>query len=105
MWQRRIHSRKRNSHGIASIRRDSYNSVNGFTQKGAWWEIRAKVMKRANGKCEALLPNGRRCLAPATECHHIRPLSKGGTTTMANLLAICQDCHNRRHTHLMKSRG
>lgn len=103
MWQRRVRAGKRNSHGIASIRRDSYNSNNGFTQKDGWWEIRKKVWQRDGGRCRVLV-NGKACGAIAKEVHHIVPLSRGGTTTMANLIAICERCHNSRHAHLFRSR-
>jgi 5-methylcytosine-specific restriction endonuclease McrA len=103
MWQRRIRSGRRNSHGVASIRRDSYNSVKGFTQKDGWWEIRAKVWKRDGGRCRVLV-SGKPCGAVAEEVHHIVPLSKGGTTTMANLICICKTHHNQRHAHLFRSR-
>ena len=103
MWQRRLGSRKRNSHGVASIRRDSYNSVNGFTKKDGWWEIRAKVWKRDGGRCRVLIA-GKPCNKAAQEVHHIVPLSRGGTTSMANLICICKECHNKRHAHLFRSR-
>lgn len=105
MRRRLTRTSSRKIGGVGSIRRESYNTVSGFDSKGAWWEIRKKVMQRAGGRCEAYLPNGTRCTAAAVECHHIRPLSKGGTTTMANLIGICQDCHNRRHGHLFRARG
>jgi 5-methylcytosine-specific restriction endonuclease McrA len=104
VWQRRARSGKRNSHGIASIRRESYNSVNGFTQKDGWWVLRAKVMERDQGRCR-LIVNGRVCNRTATEVHHITPLSRGGTSSMANCIAICKTCHDKRHNHLYRSRS
>lgn len=69
--------------------RDTYS--NGV--KNDWWDIRRKVFTRDNHKCFY-------CGQPASEVHHLIPLSKGGTTTMSNLIAICETCHNRQHYHL-----
>ena len=33
---------------------------------------------------------------PATEAHHIIPISKGGTHTEENLMALCKSCHSKR---------
>lgn len=101
MWARRTRTAKRNAHGVARIRRDSYNTKDGFSVKSGsgWWEIRAKVMKRAKNRCEDL-----GCSEKAEEVHHIVPLSRGGTTTMANLIALCKCCHDRRHPHLFRAR-
>ncbi len=32
--------------------------------------------------------------------HHIKPLISGGTTNNANLVILCNECHNRRHEEL-----
>lgn len=103
MWARRAaRSPRRNASGVARIKRDTYNSIGGgLTKKNGWWEINAKVVKRSGGKCEALL-NGFRCGAKASEVHHIIALSRGGTTTMGNLIHLCMGCHDRRHAHLFK---
>ncbi len=105
MWARRARTGRRNSNGVAHIRRETYTSVSGgSTDKNGWWQVRAEVWKRDGGKCRAI-NNGKVCGAPAKEVHHIVPLSKGGTNTKANLLCLCETCHNRRHNHLMRSRG
>lgn len=31
----------------------------------------------------------------ATEVHHIRPLSKGGSNTSGNLQSLCKPCHSK----------
>jgi 5-methylcytosine-specific restriction protein A len=31
----------------------------------------------------------------ATEVHHIRPLSRGGTHDEDNLMALCKPCHSQ----------
>lgn len=102
MWQRRVRTGRRNSHGVAPIRRESYSTVNGFTQKDGWWEVRKKIEKRSGGKCEALI-SGARCGAKGTDVHHIIPLSKGGTNSPSNLIMLCLACHEKRHRHLFRA--
>lgn len=65
--------------------------------KNDWWSIRKKVLERDNYKCV-------KCGQPAQEVHHLIPLSKGGTTTLSNLISLCKDCHDRQHFHL-RNRG
>jgi 5-methylcytosine-specific restriction endonuclease McrA len=102
MWQRRVRPQRRKD-GVATIRRETYSTVNGFTKKDGWWTIRKKVEERSGNRCEAR-KNGVRCNAPGNEVHHIIALSKGGTNSMSNLLMLCRDCHDRRHNHLHRSR-
>jgi 5-methylcytosine-specific restriction endonuclease McrA len=104
MWARRVRSSRRNSHGVASIRRDTYNTNSGMSIKAGWWPIRDKVWQRDGGRCQAIF-NGVRCLKPGKEVHHIISLSDGGTTTMANLITLCLGCHDRRHRHLFRARS
>ena len=73
--------------------RDTYN--NGV--KNGWWDIRKKVLARDGNKCFY-------CGAEANEVHHLIPLSKGGTTTMTNLVSVCKSCHDKMHFHL-RNRG
>jgi len=101
MWQRRGRNTKRNSYGVASIRRDSYNSYNGWSEKAGWWELVSLVSKRSGGQCEAYY-SGIRCENRAKEVHHIVPLSKGGANAMSNLIHFCERCHTRRHNHLYR---
>lgn len=69
--------------------RDTYS--NG--QKNGWWDIRKKVLERDNYKCVY-------CGNSAEEVHHLIPLSRGGTTTMSNLISLCKSCHDKQHFHL-----
>ncbi len=101
MWQRRA-SVTKSASGVSKIRRASYNTVNGFSKKSAWWEIRAAVWKRDQGHCVDHKRRGK--IVPGKEVHHIIRLSAGGTTTMANLITLCEECHNRRHNHLFRAR-
>lgn len=88
-FSRRPIAKARNGHLV----RETY--ANGI--KNSWWDISAKVRARDSNRCVY-------CGAPAEEIHHLVPLSKGGTTTMSNLVCVCRACHNRLHTHL-KNRG
>lgn len=101
MWKRNA-SAKTGASGVAKIRRDTYNTTNGFSKKGGWWEISAAVRKRDKGYCVICMASGK--AVKGNEVHHITPLSRGGTTTLANLITICEDCHNKRHNHLARTR-
>lgn len=101
MWQRNAKS-KRNAYGVATIRRATYNTQNGFSVKGGWWAISADVRKRDRGLCVPCARRGKR--VPGKEVHHIVPLSRGGKTVMSNLMLICEACHNQRHNHLYRKR-
>ncbi len=101
MWRSSAKTRM-NASGVVKIRRDTYNTVNGMAKKNGWWEICAQVKKRDKGMCVPCMRAGR--ATPMKEVHHVVPLSKGGTTTMANLISICENCHNQRHHHLFRSR-
>lgn len=103
MWQRRARTSKRNSYGVAPIRRDTYNTVNGFSQKNGWFSLNNEVVKRSGGRCEAYT-KGIRCANKGKEAHHIVPLSAGGSNTKSNMIHLCQSCHDRRHNHLFRSR-
>lgn len=51
-----------------------------------WRAVRARFLKN-NPLCE-------QCGEPATEVHHITPLSHGGTHDVGNLVALCKRCHS-----------
>lgn len=63
---------------------------------------RARRLRRAGGRCEAILSDGTRCLKIAQETHHLTPLSTARSLrqalalcTEANLRAVCVQ-HNPR---------
>jgi 5-methylcytosine-specific restriction endonuclease McrA len=91
-----------NGYGVARIVRNSYNTQNGFSVKSGWWTIRAAVIKRDKGFCVPCFR--KKLVVKAVEVHHLIPLSRGGTTTMANLISLCKVCHDARHNHLARSR-
>ena len=88
-----------NSYGIRRIQRATYSTQNGANTKAGWWELSAAVRKRSGNVCE--IPQ---CKNKAVDVHHIVPLSKGGTNSMANLIHLCEACHTKRHNHLFKKR-
>jgi len=47
--------------------------------------------------CEEPAPFNRKDGSPFLEVHHIEYLSKGGTDTMDNVVALCPNCHRRMH--------
>ena len=93
----------RGKNGVTKIKRDGYSTVNGFSKNNEWWSISAQVRKRSKGLCEDHASRGVK--VPGVEVHHILPLSKGGRTVLSNLIHICMACHDRRHTHLFRSRS
>ena len=61
-----------------------------------WDKLRVIVLKRDNGICQCNeCQGGKVRLKLATEVHHIRPKSKGGTDDLDNLQAINKECHMR----------
>jgi len=58
----------------------------------AWKKIRDRQI-REYPLCFVCEENGR--ITPATEVHHILPLSKGGTHDRENLMSLCTSCHSR----------
>lgn len=66
--------------------------------RAAW--VRQQALWRAAGHCgdcgrpaPFTTPQGR----PFLEVHHILPLGRGGPDTLANVIALCPNCHRQRH--------
>ena len=58
-----------------------------------WRKVRALFLT-ANPFCEMCKQSGK--LVDATEVHHIKPISEGGSLTDPNnLMALCKSCHSR----------
>lgn len=53
--------------------------------------IRALVVDRCDGICEARLPEV--CSWLAVDIHHIKARSRGGSNNPGNLLVVCRECH------------
>lgn len=92
MKPKRPYSR-RSASGTARIQREGYSTINTD-----WWTINAAVRKRDNNQCVF-------CGDPAKDVHHTIALSRGGTTTMSNLVSVCKDCHDKRHPGHPKRRS
>ena len=62
--------------------------------------IAAYVKKRAAGRCQLCgmkAPFMDQYGEPYLECHHIDWLSKGGTDSINNCVALCPNCHRKMH--------
>ena len=63
------------------------------------------VWQRASGLCERVKPDGKRCLAPGAEFHHILLKKMGGRKggvkkkidALDNCMLVCLECHRLRH--------
>lgn len=60
---------------------------------GAAWRKVRNLYISMHPLCEKCYRQGR--ATPAQEVHHIVPLSKGGTHSFDNLMALCKPCHSR----------
>jgi len=56
-----------------------------------WKNIRDLYISK-HPLCERCLLRDR--LVPATEVHHIRPLTSGGDNSDDNLMSLCKSCHS-----------
>ena len=87
---------RRKTAGVTRIRRDNYGNN--------WYEIIKEVLERDQYKCQ----NELIVAAKLTKCHskkdvqvhHILPLSRGGKSEKNNLITLCKDCHESRHSHM-----
>jgi 5-methylcytosine-specific restriction protein A len=78
---------KRSASGVSRITRDEY---------GPEWRSTTKAVATREGHscfdCGTKRPED-----GPYETHHIIPLSRGGTTTKANLIYLCKRHHDKRH--------
>lgn len=86
----------KNAAGVARIQRDNYGPK--------WYNTVNEVQNRDGNECMAcgvksggLHKDGSKV---HMHTHHARKLSRGGTTTKANLVTICDKCHEKRHSHM-----
>ena len=63
-----------------------------------WEETSRTCIILANHVCADCKKN------PATNAHHVVPLSKGGINEQHNLRALCFNCHAKYHPHMDKGR-
>jgi len=57
-----------------------------------WEERRQEVISRAKEKCQECKTKGE-----SLHAHHIKPLSRGGSNKISNLMALCEGCHENKH--------
>ena len=57
--------------------------------------IRSQVILKSKQKCQ----DCRRRIAKSGHVHHKHPLSMGGTNELGNLIYLCINCHQKRHSH------
>jgi len=81
--------RKEHAKDYNTFRRDPASNKK---YSGAWRKIRARFIS-AHPLCEECRRSGR--LTPATEVHHVKPLSEGGGHEWNNLMSLCHECHSR----------
>lgn len=59
------------------------------------------VKRKANGICQDCLQpapfRDKKTGEPFLEVHHIIPLAEGGDDTLENTIALCPNCHRKRH--------
>lgn len=80
--------------GVKRIVRDNYGGLK-------WYDTIKEIHKRDGDSC---MECGVYLGKAKGEIHHIKPLSRGGTTTKANLTKLCKDCHDGKHRHLAARR-
>jgi len=57
-----------------------------------WEERRQEVISRAKEKCQECKTKD-----ISLHAHHIKPLSRGGSNKISNLMALCEGCHENKH--------
>jgi len=96
-------NRSSNTHGLANLRNgrkkkykqlffnsESRNKYHKYLASNEWKEIRAKILLRSSGTCEA-------CgIKTAKEVHH-RTYDRVGRESFLDLVAVCEDCHHKIH--------
>lgn len=70
----------------------------GHNPDRAWQQARRWCLARAGHRCEADLGEGR-CTERATEAHHIKLRSRGGSDGDENLMALCSHHHRWAHAN------
>jgi 5-methylcytosine-specific restriction protein A len=87
----------------STARQVQHTAATTRTRGSQWMSIRARVMTRDCGLCQACKRAGR--LTLATEVDHIKPHYLGGGDDMRNLQALCRECHARKSLAEASSRA
>lgn len=85
---------KRNKSGVTRIQRASYGPN--------WFDLAKEVKERDRYTCQHPGCTVREVPKEGVylHVHHVRPLSRGGTNSKANLISLCETHHKRRHSHM-----
>ena len=59
-----------------------------------WEERREEVISKAKNTCQECKTKDP---YPSLHAHHIKPLSRGGSNKISNLMALCEGCHENKH--------
>jgi 5-methylcytosine-specific restriction endonuclease McrA len=68
------------------------------TKERAWQKVRADVAFRDKHRCRA-------CGTPASDVHHIKFRSAGGSDSVENLALLCRCCHAELHAYRLYAVG
>jgi 5-methylcytosine-specific restriction endonuclease McrA len=79
--------------------RDTYRK-----DTGEWAIIRQQVLHRDQYRCRGQGCGKSVVGDPTRAVHHILELSRGGRTVLGNLITLCHDCHEKRHSHMRMAR-
>jgi 5-methylcytosine-specific restriction protein A len=80
-------------HGISMPENSWSGSDRRSRLPSNWTQLRAQTKARANGQCQALLNDGRRCPDQGTDCDHIVP---GDNHELSNLQWLCKWHHGKK---------
>lgn len=84
---------KKRTEEVQANRKAWFDEYAVYLASGEWAEKRRKVFARAKGICEGCGD------APATQVHHLT-YAHMGNEFLWELVAICNDCHEREHPHM-----
>ena len=67
-----------------------------------WQKLKDTKKSRQRESCKDC---GKRLRGNLGHLHHKTPLSMGGTNELRNLVLLCNQCHQNRHTHLFNGKN
>lgn len=66
--------------------------------------LRLEVFERDEGMCQYILPDGHKCLRPASDCHHRIPKGMGGRPNLKETIDDLE-CRCYLHNHAILCDG
>ncbi|MCU4972048.1 HNH endonuclease [Halobacteria archaeon AArc-m2/3/4] len=73
--------------------------IKGREHRSGYSWIKRAVRKRDRRRCRDCGFKPDRGESHKLHIHHITPKSEGGSDEMNNLIALCDDCHQKRHSN------